>query len=157
PEEVLHNPVLDLLLLENPNLLAEARPESRNRLLGSPACWPEFVRWALKHGDEDALLALCRNPRLPREAIEALQNHPTEKVRQAARLQDLLHAHERARAAGIEATDDAALLEWAGLPVKAVLGSYENLKITRPVDLALAAALLRWRREHAGHSEEERA
>ncbi|WP_036218313.1 hypothetical protein, partial [Calidithermus chliarophilus] len=86
PEEVLHNPVLDLLLLENPNLLAEARPESRNRLLGSPACWPEFVRWALKHGDEDALLALCRNPLLPREALEALQDHPAEKVRQAARL-----------------------------------------------------------------------
>jgi 2-C-methyl-D-erythritol 4-phosphate cytidylyltransferase len=96
--------------------------------------------------------ASCRvTHTLPRERLWAAQTP------QAARLQDLLHAHERARAAGIEATDDAALLEWAGLPVKAVLGSYENLKITRPVDLELAAALLRWRREHAGHAEEERA
>lgn len=94
PEEVLRNPVLDLLLLENPNLLAEMRPESRDRLLGSPACWPEFVRWALKQGEEGALLALCRNPLLPREALEALREHPSEKVRQAARLHLGLSAEE---------------------------------------------------------------
>ncbi len=88
---------------------------------------------------------------LPRERLWAAQTP------QAARLRDLLHVHERARAAGIEATDDAALLEWAGIPVKAVLGSYENMKITRPVDLEVAAALLRRRLEYAGRVEEERA
>lgn len=80
---------------------------------------------------------------LPRERMWAAQTP------QAARLRDLLRVHEKAQAAGIEATDDAALLEWAGIPVKAVPGSYENIKITRPVDLEVAAALLRRRLERA--------
>jgi hypothetical protein len=107
PEEVLRNPVLELLLLENPNLLAEMRPESRDRLLGSPACWPEFVRWALKYGEEEALLALCRNPLLPREALEALQSYPSEKVQQAARLHLGSQAEARAEAALLEASTEA--------------------------------------------------
>ena len=45
-----------------------------------------------------------------------------------------------------EATDDAALLERRGLPVAVYPGSYENIKITMPEDLALAECLLgrRW-------------
>ena len=39
-------------------------------------------------------------------------------------------------------TDEASLLEAAGIPVRLVEGSERNLKITRPTDLAVAAALL---------------
>lgn len=39
-------------------------------------------------------------------------------------------------------TDEASLLEAAGIPVRIVEGSERNLKITRPEDLQLAAALL---------------
>ena len=39
-------------------------------------------------------------------------------------------------------TDEAALLEAAGIPVQVVEGSERNLKITRPGDLQVAAALL---------------
>jgi 2-C-methyl-D-erythritol 4-phosphate cytidylyltransferase len=42
-------------------------------------------------------------------------------------------------------TDDAALVERLGCPVKMFLGSYENLKVTTPEDLAVAEALLRSR------------
>ena len=47
-----------------------------------------------------------------------------------------------AHASGAEATDDAGLLEAAGLAVAAVDGDPANLKLTRAEDLALAEALL---------------
>jgi 2-C-methyl-D-erythritol 4-phosphate cytidylyltransferase len=49
----------------------------------------------------------------------------------------------RAHAAhDIDATDDAALVELIEEPVRLVLGSTENLKVTTPSDLALASAIL---------------
>jgi 2-C-methyl-D-erythritol 4-phosphate cytidylyltransferase len=42
----------------------------------------------------------------------------------------------------IDATDDAALVELLGEPLRVVLGSTRNLKVTTPEDLALAEALL---------------
>jgi 2-C-methyl-D-erythritol 4-phosphate cytidylyltransferase len=53
-------------------------------------------------------------------------------------------ALRRAHAAEPEATDDASLVEAAGGKVVVVDGSPANLKITRPVDLAIAEALLRF-------------
>ncbi|WP_419897015.1 2-C-methyl-D-erythritol 4-phosphate cytidylyltransferase [Roseomonas sp. USHLN139] len=58
---------------------------------------------------------------------------------QAFRFGPLLDAH---RAAGQEATDDAALLEAAGLPVALLPGSETNLKVTYPEDLPRAEAAL---------------
>lgn len=46
-------------------------------------------------------------------------------------------------------TDDAAMVESLGVPVKMFLGSYENLKVTTPEDLDLAGLLLQ-RRNRAG-------
>ena len=40
-------------------------------------------------------------------------------------------------------TDDAAMVESLGHPVKMFLGSYENLKVTTPEDLAVAETYLR--------------
>jgi len=58
---------------------------------------------------------------------------------QGFRFGDILAAHERARAAGLEdMTDDAAVAEWAGLPVALVLGSAANAKLTIPEDFAMA-------------------
>ena len=39
-------------------------------------------------------------------------------------------------------TDDCQLLEYAGIPVQMVKGSYDNIKITTPEDLAIAQSLL---------------
>jgi 2-C-methyl-D-erythritol 4-phosphate cytidylyltransferase len=58
---------------------------------------------------------------------------------------DLRGAHREAAAAGIRATDDAALLERAGLRVVAVESSPENFKVTLPEDLLRAEAILRER------------
>ncbi|MDD3193515.1 MAG: 2-C-methyl-D-erythritol 4-phosphate cytidylyltransferase [Oscillospiraceae bacterium] len=56
-------------------------------------------------------------------------------------------AVEKALAAGMEFTDDCQLMEFAGLPVQMVKGSYDNIKITTPEDLAVAAGLLDYRCE----------
>ena len=53
----------------------------------------------------------------------------------------LARAYARARGDGFAATDDAALYERYVGPVRVVMGSYRNLKITRPADLAVAEAL----------------
>lgn len=54
----------------------------------------------------------------------------------------LREAHAQARAAGSEATDDAALVEALGHPVRVVPGSLVNFKITTREDLLLARALV---------------
>jgi 2-C-methyl-D-erythritol 4-phosphate cytidylyltransferase/2-C-methyl-D-erythritol 2,4-cyclodiphosphate synthase len=47
-------------------------------------------------------------------------------------------AHERAATAGKDFTDDAALAEWAGIPVKAVPGDPANVKLTTAADIVAA-------------------
>ncbi|HWC30909.1 MAG TPA: 2-C-methyl-D-erythritol 4-phosphate cytidylyltransferase [Dehalococcoidia bacterium] len=54
----------------------------------------------------------------------------------------LLRAH---RTVNINATDDAALIELLGEPVKLVMGSPDNIKLTLKSDLVLAEALLKSR------------
>lgn len=54
----------------------------------------------------------------------------------------LEEAHEAAASRNQQATDDAALLEAIGRPVRVVMGEPGNLKVTTPFDLALASALL---------------
>jgi len=51
-------------------------------------------------------------------------------------------AHAVATEENITATDDAALVESLGLPVRVVRGGRWNLKVTEPADLAVARALL---------------
>jgi 2-C-methyl-D-erythritol 4-phosphate cytidylyltransferase len=53
----------------------------------------------------------------------------------------LVDAHQRARAERISATDDAALCERLGLPVRVVRGSERALKVTEAGDFARAEAL----------------
>lgn len=58
----------------------------------------------------------------------------------------LTQAIADALAAGITITDEASAMEWAGHPVLLVEGHSDNLKITRPADLSLAAYLLEQQR-----------
>lgn len=61
---------------------------------------------------------------------------------QAFRRELLARAHEGADA-GAGVTDDAMLVELLGAEVRVFAGDPRNIKITRPGDLAIAAALLR--------------
>lgn len=62
-------------------------------------------------------------------AVQTPQGFPADRLRAA-------------HAAGTDASDDATLVEAAGGTVVVVDGESANLKITRPVDLALAAVSL---------------
>ncbi|PSB56390.1 2-C-methyl-D-erythritol 4-phosphate cytidylyltransferase [Chamaesiphon polymorphus] len=53
--------------------------------------------------------------------------------------------HDKGRDLGWEVTDDAALFEKCSLPVTIVPGEETNLKITTPVDLAIAEFILKSR------------
>ena len=64
---------------------------------------------------------------------------------QFATFADMLRGHRHAQAEGIRATDDATLLERAGVDVVVVEGQPENFKITVPADLARAELILRER------------
>ncbi len=61
----------------------------------------------------------------------------------------LLEAYEKAEVEGLHATDDAALVERLGHAVAIVPGTWENIKITAPDDLAIAEAILIAREEKA--------
>jgi 2-C-methyl-D-erythritol 4-phosphate cytidylyltransferase len=59
----------------------------------------------------------------------------------------LRQCHDQGRKLGWEVTDDAMLFERCGLPVSIVEGEETNLKVTTPVDLALAEFILQQRLE----------
>ena len=60
---------------------------------------------------------------------------------QAFKFDSLLAAHKRAQVAGREDfTDDAALVEWAGIKVSVFAGEAGNIKITNPEDFVRAEA-----------------
>ncbi len=59
-----------------------------------------------------------------------------------------LDALRKTADAGVEFTDDCALVEWAGVPVHTVMGDYTNIKITTPEDLPLAESILELRKEN---------
>lgn len=73
---------------------------------------------------------------VPREGVAAAQTP------QGARRELLEGAFAALAPAGSEFTDEAALLEAAGVEVVSVEGEATNLKITRPQDVELAEALL---------------
>ena len=79
---------------------------------------------------------------VPREGTWAVQTP------QVFRRDLLCAAHQQITE---DVTDDAALLERLGHPVRMVEGESWNLKVTHPCDLELAAAVLRQRAAGSGH------
>ncbi|HEX9410438.1 MAG TPA: 2-C-methyl-D-erythritol 4-phosphate cytidylyltransferase [Actinomycetota bacterium] len=73
---------------------------------------------------------------VPREELGLVQTP------QAFGAEALVEAHRRARRAGMDATDDAMLLEAAGYRVAAVDGDPANFKVTTQEDLRRAELLL---------------
>jgi 2-C-methyl-D-erythritol 4-phosphate cytidylyltransferase len=64
---------------------------------------------------------------------------------QVFRASVIKEAYERAQKIRYRATDDSKLVERMGIPVKMVMGSYENIKITTIEDVAVAEAVLKGR------------
>jgi 2-C-methyl-D-erythritol 4-phosphate cytidylyltransferase len=62
---------------------------------------------------------------------------------QIFRYETIFHAYRKAAEESFSATDDAALVEHYGGKIRVVLGSYANIKVTTPEDMAIAEAFLR--------------
>lgn len=62
---------------------------------------------------------------------------------QTFRRKEILAAYEKAKADGFLGTDDASVAEHSGFPVRAIMGSYRNIKITTKEDLLIGAAFLK--------------
>jgi 2-C-methyl-D-erythritol 4-phosphate cytidylyltransferase len=83
-----------------------------------------------------------------RSAIAAIPASPDRRRLWAAQTPQafpasvLRDAHARALVEGVASTDDAALVARYGGTVVVVEGAAENLKVTTPADIAVAAALL---------------
>lgn len=115
----------------------------------TPALVARVVAEARRHGAAIAALPVAETLKraagdwvkdtVDREGLWSVQTP------QAFRADLLREAHRRAGTEGLVATDDAALVERLGAPVRLVPGLPGNVKITRPEDLPLARALLRGR------------
>lgn len=79
---------------------------------------------------------MCVTKTLDRAVLWAAQTP------QFAMTVDLRRAHDQALRDGVDATDDAALLEAAGVEVVVVASSGQNFKVTMPDDVDRAEALL---------------
>ncbi len=70
---------------------------------------------------------------VPRDGLHAAQTP------QGFPFAHILTAHEAANDSGrLDFTDDAAIAEWSGLPVKIVMGSPDNIKLTWAKDIEMA-------------------
>lgn len=62
---------------------------------------------------------------------------------QTFRRELIMKAYEQAKEDGFVGTDDASLAEHSGYPVKVIMGSYRNIKITTKEDLLIGEAFLK--------------
>jgi 2-C-methyl-D-erythritol 4-phosphate cytidylyltransferase/2-C-methyl-D-erythritol 2,4-cyclodiphosphate synthase len=97
---------------------------------GAPAVLPATpVADTLKRAGADNLVT----DTVSRSSLHAAQTP------QSFHFVDILAAHEKAAAAGkTDFTDDAAIAEWAGLPVTLVMGMPDNVKLTIKRDIVMA-------------------
>jgi 2-C-methyl-D-erythritol 4-phosphate cytidylyltransferase len=83
------------------------------------------IKDTVKTGDSDMMVGKTLN----RQELWAVQTP------QVFRFDIITEAHEQVTE---EVTDDASMVESLGRKVKLYMGSYDNIKITTPEDLALA-------------------
>lgn len=123
-----------------------ARPLARPGLVG------RCVEAAAEHGA--AVAALACTDTVKEVGGEGNVSRTLDRSRiwlaqtpQAFRSDLLARAHAAGRAAGVEGTDDASLVERLGHPVHVVEGDPDNIKITYPRDVRWAEQLLAERQE----------
>ena len=107
----------------------------------------DVVGGARTHGA--AIVAIPLHDTVKRAAPDGMIETTLDRQRlwsaqtpQAFDVELLWEAHRSNRQSGVEATDDAFLVEQIGHHVSIVNGSPDNIKITRPGDLVIGEAIL---------------
>ncbi len=118
------------------------------RCLASPRLF-EQVLAALNHTHADGVVPVIAVPDTVKRVRDGLvvATEPRDELGlaqtpQGFRVAALREAHRQAEAEGIEFTDDAAALEWAGSTVRAIAGEPGNFKVTTAEEMARAEAVL---------------
>jgi len=135
------SPEVDLVLIHD-----AARP------LVTAEMMREGVRTATETGAAIATVPVSDTIKM-RSADGSIEGTPERSVLFAAQTpqifrRDWLEASYRrlnSSNQSVQFTDESSLLEWAGYRVCTFAGSPENIKLTNPVDFAIAEAILRWR------------
>ena len=126
---MIHDGARPLLTVDLINRLAEEAKVTGAVVAGVP------VKDAIKRTDAGGMIT----DTLMRERLWSIQTP------QVFSLELIQKAHKQASAAEFFGTDDAALVERLGVPVRVIPGSYENIKITTPEDIVVAEAILKRR------------
>ncbi len=118
----------------------------------TPAMIDEAVSSARRH--RAAIVAIPMRDTVKRVGAQGLIEQTVDRqalwlaqTPQAFERALLQEAHRKAHLEGVRGTDDAQLVERLGIPVAIVEGSSENIKVTRPEDLAMGEAILAARRK----------
>lgn len=87
PKELLENPIFDLLLLENPNLISEIPIKTLRSLIKQDNVPKSFIiECAEKESDQDLLLGMTMNPKISRSILEKLIQSKYSEVVDGAKL-----------------------------------------------------------------------
>lgn len=119
-----------------------ARPFITKSLIAeSASCASESGACTVAVPIKDTLKMVDSNNRivgsLKREEIYSIQTP------QAFKMDLIMEGHRRAYSENWKVTDDTSIVEKMGQPVKVVLGTYFNIKLTTPEDLIIGESILR--------------
>lgn len=121
-----------------PLLTEDLLVDCLSKAIAFGACVPGTpVSGTVKTVTSDGLVAET----LDRESLREIQTP------QAFRASIIRKAHQKAKEASLQATDDSALVEATGVSVAVIQGDPENIKITQPIDVDLATVIISKRAE----------
>ncbi len=78
------NPVFDLLLMEDPNLLFGLPVTVLKNILKRPDCPESILNWAARYGDKSHQLALVSRTEISKQLLECIANGPHVKPAEVA-------------------------------------------------------------------------
>ncbi|WP_299981790.1 2-C-methyl-D-erythritol 4-phosphate cytidylyltransferase [uncultured Pseudoteredinibacter sp.] len=117
-----------------------------------PCLRPESLQALIESLADDAVGGILANPVSDTIKRVASDNHIQQTIDRRAlwqaqtpqmfRFELLRESLQNALAQNVAITDEASAIEWAGQVAKVVPGPSDNIKITRPEDLALAQFIL---------------
>lgn len=84
PLDFFQNPVLDLLILEDPTFLGKLKPGVLRAFLKEKDCPSTWLRWAAHYGTKGHQLEVLTRDDLPLEILKAIANGPHPKTAERA-------------------------------------------------------------------------
>jgi HEAT repeat protein len=130
PDAFLSNPALDLILIENPGLLLNFDESLLVQIAKRKACPEIFLKWAMRQGSEQVLMAIAMNPSTPVELLQQLMASEFKPVKEAVRFHKKLLD-------GMEVSDIQAYFKQAVIERLSALSARDAYKMWRGKEISL--------------------